>query len=58
MEDLLPVKLEADSFNQVIFDEKKKEVLKVLASRFIRSRRPYDDLIPDKGESLSLGLDF
>ena len=54
VENLEKVPIDENSFNKLVYDERKKEILRKLTARFVGSRRPYDDLIPDKGSAWEL----
>lgn len=51
VENVLPVELKANVFNKLVFDEKKKDILRTLTRSFIDSKTGYDDFIAGKGKS-------
>jgi hypothetical protein len=51
VENLFPVELKANVFDKLVFDEKKKDILRTLTRSFIDSTTGYDDFIAGKGKS-------
>ncbi|KAI3322075.1 P-loop containing nucleoside triphosphate hydrolase protein [Xylariaceae sp. AK1471] len=52
VDDIFPLEPNSTTYHRVVFDEKKKEVVKFLAEQYLNSNGRYDDLIAGKGQAL------